>query len=343
MIRESPAFNSIVAPKPSTSELFNSLGYFRTQMPRQNDDRFRAVSRHTNPLLAFSTSNSIRNTPPEPVAWVSGRAPATIIPMTDSTRPRSPFAGTIDFHDGAPLRLIAPEALARTLQAHELYVESEQRSGKRANLDATDLVGKSFAGMKLWRIRMQRADLAGADFAGADLRRAMLIGARMQRGRLAAADLTRARLSGIVLTDAVCEGVCLAEADMEFAIMANSDFRNANFRDADMSGAILDGADLSGADLRRANLRGASFQDTRLHGADLRDARMGGAILKHASFNGADLRGAYLRVARFHRTDLSGADLRDVEGLTSEQIDHTIRDAQTRLPQGSIAEQEDGE
>ncbi len=73
--------------------------------------------------------------------------------MADSTLPRSPFAGTIDFDDGAPMRSIAPEELAWTLQAHELYVESNQRSGKRANLDSTDLVGKSFAGMKLWRIR----------------------------------------------------------------------------------------------------------------------------------------------------------------------------------------------
>ncbi len=90
--------------------------------------------------------------------------------MADSTLPRSPFAETIDVHDGAPMRSIAPEELARTLQAHQLYVVSEQRSGKRANLDSTDLVGKTFAGMKLWHIRMQRADLAGADFAGANFR-----------------------------------------------------------------------------------------------------------------------------------------------------------------------------
>lgn len=150
--------------------------------------------------------------------------------MADSTLPRSRFAVTINLSDDAPIRSIAPAELARILQAHELYVDSKQRSGKRANLDSTDLAGKTFAGMKLWRIRMRRANLAGTDFAGADLRRAILIGATMQRGRLAAADLTRGRLSGINLTDADCEGVCMAEADMEFAIMANSDFRNANFR-----------------------------------------------------------------------------------------------------------------
>ncbi len=70
---------------------------------------------------------------------------------------------------------------------------------------------------------------------------------------------------------------------------------------------------------------------------------MGNSILKRASFNGADLRGAYLRVAKFHRTDLSGADLRDVEGLTTGQINHTIRDARTRLPLDLITEHENGE
>ena len=70
---------------------------------------------------------------------------------------------------------------------------------------------------------------------------------------------------------------------------------------------------------------------------------MGRAILKRTSLKEVDLRGAYLRVAKFHRTDISGADLRDVEGLTTAQIMHTIRDAHTRLPVDLITEIEDGE
>ena len=62
---------------------------------------------------------------------------------------------------------INPEELTRALKAHEVYVETGQRSGQRAYLDANNLSGKSFAGMKLWHIRMQRADLAGKDFKGA--------------------------------------------------------------------------------------------------------------------------------------------------------------------------------
>jgi len=204
--------------------------------------------------------------------------------MADSSLPRSPFAGAIDFDDGTPIRSIASEALARTLQAHELYVDSQQRSGKRANLDSTDLAGKSFAGRKLWHIRMQRADLADADFAGADLRRAILIGATMQRGRLTAADLTGGRLNGINLTDADCKGVCMAEADIEFAIMANSDFRKANFRDADMSGAIFDAADLSGADLSGANLEGADLERSILTGAKIKGTKFDAVRMSDATW-----------------------------------------------------------
>ena len=56
--------------------------------------------------------------------------------MADPTLPHSPFAGTGNFYDDGPIRSIAPEELARTLQAHEVYVESKQRSGKRADLDS---------------------------------------------------------------------------------------------------------------------------------------------------------------------------------------------------------------
>ena len=263
--------------------------------------------------------------------------------MADLTLPRSPFAGNIDFPDDAPVRSVAPEKLSQILREHELYVVSEQRSGKRANLDSTDLTGKT----------LRRYEAVAYPHATSASYRSGLRGRRStasdtDRGD----DATRTprggrsnsrRLSGINLTDADCAGACLAEVDIEFAIMANADFRDADFHDADMSGVILDGADLSGANLRRANLRGASFQNTRLCGADLRGARMGGAFLKYTSFKGTDLRGAYLRVARFHRTDLSGADLRGVEGLTRQQIDDAIRDADTRLPLDLITEHEDGD
>ncbi len=241
------------------------------------------------------------------------------------------------------LRTITAEELALILEAHELYVASNKQSGRQANLDATDLSGRSFVGKKLWRIRMRRADLGNADLTGADLRHALLVGARMQRATLAAADLSRARLGGIDLSDAACQGACLAEADIEFGILANADLRTVDLHDADLSGAVLDGADLSRAKLRGANLRGVSFRKTRLDGADLSNARMGGAFFIGTSLKGANLAGAYLRVAQFDRADLSGADLRGVIGLTWAQIEGTIRDADTRLPENLTIGARDGD
>ena len=111
--------------------------------------------------------------------------------MADPALPRSPFAANIDLSDEAPIRSVAPDELVRILKEHELYVETDRRSGKRANLNSTDLSGRSFSGMKLRRVRMSRAELAGADFAAADLRRANMIGAKLQGGCLASADLTQ--------------------------------------------------------------------------------------------------------------------------------------------------------
>jgi hypothetical protein len=47
-------------------------------------------------------------------------------------------------------------------------------------------------------------------------------------------------------------------------------------------------------------------------------------------------------VAKFERPDLSGADLRGVRGLTPDQTDDAICDADTRLPEDWIKDSEDG-
>jgi len=77
--------------------------------------------------------------------------------MANSPVSRSPFAAGVELFEDVPIRSTEPEELAQLLAAHELYVRSDRRSGKRANLEATDLSGRNFSGMKLRRIRMTRA------------------------------------------------------------------------------------------------------------------------------------------------------------------------------------------
>jgi hypothetical protein len=76
---------------------------------------------------------------------------------------------------------------------------------------------------------------------------------------------------------------------------------------------------LVGADLSRANLSGANLSGAFLWGADLR-----GAFLWRAFLSGAFLSGAFL----------SGAALKYAKELTREQLEQSLGDENTELPEG---------
>src|SRR6476661_6550895 len=116
--------------------------------------------------------------------------------MSDSDRPRSPFAGLADFSARPSVRVLSPDQIEQMLAAHRLYLETEWRQGHRANFASADLSGQDFSGLNLRGIKMDRAMLEGADFTGTHLQRANLIGAILQGARFDGADLSGARLSG---------------------------------------------------------------------------------------------------------------------------------------------------
>ena len=86
---------------------------------------------------------------------------------------------------------------------------------------------------------------------------------------------------------------------------------------ADLSGLNLVLVNFSGALLREADLSLAN-----LMGADLRNADLRGANLVGARPIGVDLAGA----------DLRGTDVRTAEDLTAEQLEETVGDERTQLP-----------
>lgn len=91
----------------------------------------------------------------------------------------------------------------------------------------------------------------------------------------------------------------------------------------DLGSANFHAISLVMADLRHAVLRKADLSLADLKGADLRGADLRGANLVGARLIGADLEGA----------DLRGADLRTAEDITLEQLDLTIGDETTFLPE----------
>ena len=75
--------------------------------------------------------------------------------MTQSSGPpRSPFAAHGDLLDDTPIRAVTAAELERVLEAHALYLDSDRKAGARAQLDSTDLSGRSLAGRRLRRARL---------------------------------------------------------------------------------------------------------------------------------------------------------------------------------------------
>src|SRR3982074_470552 len=99
--------------------------------------------------------------------------------MSESDRPRSPFAGMADLSVRTPVRVLSPDEIERLLAEHRLYLATECHEGHRANFASADLTGRDFSGLNLRGIKMDRALLSGAeaDFTGAHLQSANLTGA----------------------------------------------------------------------------------------------------------------------------------------------------------------------
>ena len=152
--------------------------------------------------------------------------------MSDSDRPRSPFAGMADFSARPPVRVLSPDQIEQMLEEHQLYLETEYHQGHRANFASADLSQRDFSGRNLRAIKMDCAVLKGANFIGARLQSANLVGAILHGARFDGADLSGARLSGANLVSANLQNACLAKADMEFAAGARRSLGGAVGRDA---------------------------------------------------------------------------------------------------------------
>jgi hypothetical protein len=125
------------------------------------------------------------------------------------------------------------------------------------------------------RVKLQDADLDGAQLQEADLKNAQLDRAELPTAQLQGADLENASLLGAVLTQ-------------------------ANLRGANLRGARLKLADLSEADIEGADLSGANLSGARLRGAKLRGTLLCGATIHKADFDGTNLDQANLCAAADH-------------------------------------------
>jgi uncharacterized protein YjbI with pentapeptide repeats len=160
----------------------------------------------------------------------------------------------------ASLTCIGDRPLEVVLAEHELYCDSDGRSGAVLNLPGVDFrplrclqgrrltaliaPGAIFFGLDLRKVQLQGADLSGCDFRGADLREADLRGAKLVDAQLGRADLRGAQLGPLMIAQ---------------GRYVRADFTRASLRSADLRGASAVRARFLECDLQNARLTGCNM------------------------------------------------------------------------------------
>ena len=200
----------------------------RTQRPIEGPDRRRpAPVPASTPTPA--TRVRAREEPPPPITE-EGRREIMASPDSDDRIEKRPDLN-----------------LFNVLDDHQVWLRSEGREGKQANLAGIDLRGATLHRANLTRAHLRRVNLSEAEahraiFEGADLGKADL-----SRGDFRNANFSLAKLRFAVMAGANLEGARFRSADLSAA-----DLRGANLRLTDLAGAQLMGADLRGADVRNS-------------------------------------------------------------------------------------------
>lgn len=226
-------------------------------------------------------------------------------PERDSSTVVEVLTAYIRHHASADLSTLPPQESSESLVEHPTDIQAILEVLRRSK---RQLVPSGTPGIDLRGTNLERANLVGANFERAVLERANLVGADLQDANLSGANLEFANFSSVR-----CNGANLQEVQAQGVAL----------RSAHLVESRLQGANFVNADLQEARFQGANLLRVNFHDADLMQADLRGADLSGVVFLLADLEGANLR----------GADLREALHLTQEQVEVTIGDETTRLPE----------
>ena len=133
------------------------------------------------------------------------------------------------------MKKITEKKLREILEQHKLWLDSNEKEGKCADLSDADLTGADLTDANLTGVNLYGADLRCADLSGADLSGAILTGADLTSVDLFAANLTGANLTNTDLTNANLTGANLRGANLTCANLTS-----VNLTFADLTNTILD-------------------------------------------------------------------------------------------------------
>ena len=140
----------------------------------------------------------------------------------------------------------------------------------------------------------------------------------------ASIDLSEADLRGLALAKVNFKGANLKLAKLQFSNLAGALLEGANLEQARLQEVNLQGAQLENANLKKCNLMESNLQSTNLQNADVQSAQFNEDVM-------------------FGQTNLRGANLLDASGLSVMQIQTSLVDKDTKLPEYLSDDMEDEE
>jgi uncharacterized protein YjbI with pentapeptide repeats len=171
--------------------------------------------------------------------------------------------------------------LNKIIDAHSLWILTNGRSGKIAELKGRNLDG----------VNLEMANLPFANLQSTSLKGAYLQGTNFRNARLKQINLCGAKLDG-----ADFEGANLVGADLSFTVCSGTNFVNAN-----LTGCNFIKADLSNANFNGSNLQGTNFKNANLSFSDIRKANLQNVIFEGVYRNESHVNGAYLKDINFEK------------------------------------------
>ncbi len=217
-------------------------------------------------------------------------------------------------------------SLKSIIQDHQLWLKTNGKQGRKADLSHTDLEG-----VNLNKAILQGAILNNSDLAETNLSKANLKGSNLQVANMHQADL---------------QGANLSKADLQWTHLIDANLKHANATQAN-----LKKANLRHANLQKANLYGAMLDHTILEDAVLQEADLYKANLQGARLVGANLKGAYLDSANLQGTVFelqpnglpnipSVAKAKNLSLLTYETLPHSLVELREAFKKSGLRKQE---
>ena len=217
------------------------------------------------------------------------------------------------------LKEVPPEIVGESIIEEAKFKGEEAKSDPLCKyIGELDLSGRQLNYARFYGSQFRCVKLESAELNGADLRLARLHGANFRSAELNSADLRSAELHSADLSEAKLHGALLYKAELHSVDLWSAKLHGVSSIWAKLTGVGLEGSKLHGADLYKAELHGANLWFVELYGANLRLAKLHGADLLRAKLYGADLRlaelyGADLYSAKLHGADLGGVKLKNTD------------------------------